>query len=34
VEDEDEDEEKEQLENRIFQQKFIHMNRPCIASVK
>jgi hypothetical protein len=27
-------EEKQQPENRIFQQKFIHMNRPFIASVK
>jgi hypothetical protein len=29
-----EEEEKEQPENRIFQQKFIHMNRPFIVSVK
>jgi hypothetical protein len=27
-------EEKKQPENRIFQQKSVHMNRPFIASVK
>jgi hypothetical protein len=27
-------EEKKPLENRIFQRKFVHMNRPFIASVK
>jgi hypothetical protein len=27
-------EEKEQLETRIFQQKFVHMNRPFIAPLK
>jgi hypothetical protein len=27
-------EEKQQPENRIFQRKFVHMNRPFIASVK
>jgi hypothetical protein len=36
VEDEEEEEEWEKKlpENRIFQQKFVHMNRPFIASVK
>jgi hypothetical protein len=33
VEDEEEEEEKKQPENRIFQRKFVHMNRPIIASV-
>jgi hypothetical protein len=33
VEDEKE-EEKKQPENRIIQRKFVHMNRPFIASVK
>jgi hypothetical protein len=28
------DEEKKQPENRIFQRKFVHMNRTFIASVK
>jgi hypothetical protein len=32
--DVEEEEAKKQPENRIFQRKFIHMNRPCIASVK
>jgi hypothetical protein len=27
-------EERQQPENRIFQQKIVHMNRPFIASVK
>jgi hypothetical protein len=27
-------EDKKQPDNRIFQQKFLHMNRPFIASVK
>jgi hypothetical protein len=27
-------EEKKQLDNRIFQQKFVHINTPFIASVK
>jgi hypothetical protein len=31
---EGEKEERKQPENRIFKQKFIHMNRPFIASVK
>jgi hypothetical protein len=31
---EDEEEEKKQSENRIFQRKFVHMNRPFIASMK
>jgi hypothetical protein len=26
--------EKKQPDNRIFQRKFVHMNRPFIASVK
>jgi hypothetical protein len=29
-----EDEEKKQPDNRIFQRKFIHVNRPFIAPVK
>jgi hypothetical protein len=28
------EEEKKEPENRIFQRKFVHMNRPFIASVK
>jgi hypothetical protein len=31
---EDEEEEKKQPENKIFERKFVHMNRPFIASVK
>jgi hypothetical protein len=27
------EEEKKQLKDRIFQRKFVHMNRPFIASV-
>jgi hypothetical protein len=27
-------EERKQLESRIFQRKFVHMNRPFISSVK
>jgi hypothetical protein len=29
-----EEEDNKQPENRIFQQKFVHMNSPFIASVK
>jgi hypothetical protein len=34
TQNEDAEDEKKQPENRTFQQKFIHMNRPFIASVK
>jgi hypothetical protein len=32
--EEEEKEEKQQPENRIFQRKFVHMNRPFTAPVK
>jgi hypothetical protein len=32
--DVEDEEEKQQQVNRIFQRKFVHMNRPFIASVK